>query len=530
MALDFLAFKQIVSLLKKELLNGKISKISQISNEEFLFEIRNNGKNFLMLISTHPLMPYINLIQKKPMSVSVHTNLVLLLRKHLENGKIVNMNQENDDRIVSFEILSRDDYYQNTIKKLYVELIGRASNLILTNKDETILDCLKKIPVQYNNLRTLLPNIKYTLPDKPLTQKLPFSIENELQYRRCTIDELTKIIDSSDKIYITEKENKKDFHFFPFYNMEGKFEEYNWNDGIEAFYNSTLNAERKRQNISYIEKILKQELKKARRKIDKLNQDMNNALSSEEFKYFGDVLLTYAQDVKLVTNPLVVFDESMNKNVSIPMDIRYSVFKNASLLYKKYQKSKIAKQKVQEQIDIATNNVDYLESVYFHLLNSDVINLKEIEEELVLQGIIKTKQKVVSHKKSSKKVEKVYRPKKYKCEDVVISVGENNLQNEYLTFKIANKNHYYFHVQKFHGAHVIVHSDVLNEKLIRAAANLAALHSEAKDSSTVAIDYTQVKNVKKIPGGKPGKVLINKQKTIYIDPDKDLIKNLNKLS
>ena len=133
MALDFLAFKRIVELLRNDLLNGKIERIFQISNEEFLFEIRNNNKNYHMMISTHPLMPYINLMNSKPKTISIHTNLILVLRKYLENGKIVKIKQQNDDRIVLFEILGKDDYYQNTTKKLYIELIGRASNLILTN-------------------------------------------------------------------------------------------------------------------------------------------------------------------------------------------------------------------------------------------------------------------------------------------------------------------------------------------------------------------------------------------------------------
>lgn len=530
MALDFLAFKRIIELIKEKLLNGKIEKIYQISKEELLFEIRNQGKNYHLLLSTYPTMPYINLVENKPKTSSIHSPLVLLLRKHLENGKLIKIEQQNEDRIVLFEIVSFDEYFQNSIKKLYLELIGRASNLILTNQENVILDCLKKIPVQYQQLRTLLPNVTYQLPEKPLLQKLPVSIENELEYRQISLSTLKEEINQSRQIYITEANNKKDFHFFPFLSLKGQVQAYPWSLGIETYFSQSLLTERQRQRITEVDKILKLELKKNKKKLDKLRQDLQQAQNAKEFQYFGDMLLTYGQEIDQLTNPLLLFDDQINQIVSIPIDIRYNVFKNASLYYKKYQKAKVAQEKVQQQIDLTLNQIDYLESIAFFVKTADDWNMKEIEEELSNQGLMRKKEVIKVNKKAKKKVEKKYLPLQYEYQGILIAVGENNLQNEYLTFKMAHKNHYFFHVQQFHGAHVVVFVDQLNESLIRMAANLAALHSEAKDSSSVAIDYTQIKNIKKIPGGKPGKVLINKQKTIYIDPNKELLKNLKKLS
>ena len=529
MALDYLAFHRIVALLKDELIEGKISKIYQISNEEFMLDVRNHGKNYHVLISTHPLMPYLNLVSEKINTIPIHTNLVLLLRKHLENGRIIDVKQQNEDRIVMFKIVNRDDYFQNSMKKLYVELIGRASNLILTDHDDMILDCLKKIPVQYNNLRTLLPNVTYTLPEKPLNQKLPISIENELANRNIGLDELKQMIASSNQVYISEKDNKKDFHFFPLTYIKGQITSYPWNVGIEKYYHTILTNERQRQNTASIEKIIKNELKKNNKKLDKLAQDLAQAELAKESKYYGDLLLTYGPEIKDLKNPVSIFDLQEQKNVIIPIDTRYDLYKNATLYYKKYQKSKVAQEKIKEQIDITNSQLDYLNSIAYYLKNADLISIKQIEEELTLQGMIK-KKNVYNNKSNKKKSEKSYRPLQYQLNNITISVGENNLQNEYLTFKLANKNHYFFHVQKYHGAHVIVHSDFLDENLIRTAANLAVLHSEAYASSSVAVDFTMVKNVKKIPGGKPGKVLINKQRTIYIDPNKDLLNYLKKLS
>ena len=217
MAFDNLVFNQIVNLIKEPLINGKISKIQQISQEEFLFMIRNNNQNYNFLINTHPNTAYMNLVSKKPESNYVTSNFGLFIKKHLENGKIINILQQNDDRIVLLEISNFDDYFNHTIKKLYVELIGRASNIILCDEDNKILECLKKIPLQYNNLRPLLPNIKYELPNVPEKSSLPSSIINELNYRNISLEQLKEIIKKSTQIFIKESKEKKDFHFFEFF-------------------------------------------------------------------------------------------------------------------------------------------------------------------------------------------------------------------------------------------------------------------------------------------------------------------------
>jgi predicted ribosome quality control (RQC) complex YloA/Tae2 family protein len=132
MALDYLAFERIILLIKDSLIEGKIVKITQVSNEEFLFVVRKDGKNNNLLISTHPNMSYLNIVKDKPESNHMTSNLLMLFRKHLENGKVVSFSQQNNDRIVLMEVVNRDDYFRNTTHRLYIELIGRASNIILT--------------------------------------------------------------------------------------------------------------------------------------------------------------------------------------------------------------------------------------------------------------------------------------------------------------------------------------------------------------------------------------------------------------
>ena len=527
MALDYLAFERIILLIKDSLIEGKIVKITQVSNEEFLFVIRKDGKNNNLLISTHPNMSYLNIVRDKPESNHMTSNLLMLFRKHLENGKVVSFSQQNNDRIVLMEVVNRDDYFRNTTHRLYIELIGRASNIILTNDEDVIIDSLKKIPLEYLNLRTIQPGIHYKLPSKPENESIPYDIENEMNFSSLTLEEIKEKVLTSSTIYISKKDKKTDFHFIPFYFMEGEVTSYIWNEGLEAFYKDSLSNERHRQVTSEMDKLARNEIKKSEKKIKKLQEELQHAKDAIIYKYYGDLLLTYMQGKRITDEVVEVYDEMEEKVVKIAFDKRYDLYYNANLYYKKYQKSKVAIIKLQEQIQICQENIEYFTSVKYHLSKSDVITAGQIKEELTNLGYFKKYQKPIktNSKKNAKKVVKTYKPLAIKVNETLIYVGQNNLQNEYLTFKMADKSYMFFHVQQGPGAHVVVMSNKIDENIKRLAANIAAYYSSYSMSSTVPVNYTLVKNIKKIPGGKPGKVIINNQKTIYVDPDYSLFKD-----
>ncbi len=526
MALDYLTFQRIITLLKEILENGRIVKISQVSNEEFLFIIRKENQNYDLLISTHPNMSYINILSNKIASNHINSNLLMIFRKYLDNGKIISFTQQNNDRIAKVIVQNKDDYFKNTIHKLYIELIGRASNIILTDENDIIIDSLKKIPLEYSNIRTIQPGIKYTLPDKPNEESLPYDLQNEINYLNCDYNEIKdKILESND-IYIVTKDNKSDFHFIPFTYLNGHIEKYQWNIGLEKYYENALSQERHRQFTSQLVKIAKNEIKRSEKKIKKLQEELQISKESTIYKYYGDLLLTYLQGQNIHTDKVEIFDEEKNTNVVIPYDIRYDLYHNANLYYKKYQKSKVAILKIQEQIDLCQDNIEYFNGILYQLDNANYLIATEIQEELTNLGYIKSKNNYKNHKNNSKKIKpKIYKPLTIKYKNIIIYVGQNNLQNEYLTFKIAKKTHMFFHIQQGAGSHVVVCSDVIDDNLKLFAANIAAYYSTYKMSSTVAVNYTLIKNIKKIPGGKPGKVIINNYKTIYVDPNYDLFKD-----
>lgn len=528
MALDYIAFERIIMLIKVKIENGKIVKISQISNEEFLFIIRKDNFNYNLLISTHPNMSYINLISKKPESNHINTNLLMLLRKHLENGIIEEVSQQNDDRIVLFKIANRDDYFNSTKHKLFIELIGKAANLILTNNDDVIIDSLKKIPLAYQNIRTIQQGIHYTFPLKVKDEQIPYDVLNEINYRNITINEFKRLVFLSNDIYISTKDNKTDFHFIPLTFMGNEFLKYEWTIGLEVFYEQTLKDERHRQFTQEMEKVCKQELKKSEKKKKKLQEELLIASQGSIYKYYGDLLMTYMQGERITSPNVTIHDEYENKDVTFSYDVTHDVYYNAQAFYKKYQKSKVAIIKINEQIELCDESIDYFTNVKYFLSQADYLQAMQIKEELVNLGYFRKFVKPTNCKKSDKKKEKVYKPLTIKYKDIYIYAGQNNLQNEYLTFKLAKKNYMFFHVKQGPGAHVILACDTINEELKEMAANIAAYYSSYKNSSTVAVNYTLVKNIKKIPGGKPGKVIINNYKTIYVDPSFDLFKDFIK--
>ena len=307
--------------------------------------------------------------------------------------------------------------------------------------------------------------------------------------------------------------------------MEGEVNKYNWNDGLDEFYSTALINERHRQFTSDMDKLARNEIKKSEKKVKKLNVEFQIAKDAIIYRYYGDLLLTYMQGVKINTDKVVVYDEVEYKNVEIPYDCRYDLYHNANLYYKKYQKSKVALVKIEEQLKLCVENIEYFNSIRYHLSNADYMTAMQIKEELTELGYFRKYQKPLKGKSKNKKVAKVYKPIAIKIDGIMIYAGQNNLQNEYLTFKMADKSHMFFHVQQGPGAHVVVMSDKIDEKIKRIAANIAAYYSSYSQSSTVAVNYTLVKNIKKIPGGKPGKVIINNQKTIYVDPDYLLFKD-----
>ena len=210
--------------------------------------------------------------------------------------------------------------------------------------------------------------------------------------------------------------------------------------------------------------------------------------------------------------------------MTIELDERYDGKTNANKYYAKYQKAKNARVHLEEQIALTKEEIHYFDTLITLMDNASYYDALEMKEELENLGYLK-----------KKKNKQVHRPKKLHIEtyltkdNISIYVGKNNLQNDYLTFKMASKNDMWFHVKDMPGSHVVVHSEDLDEYTIRLASQMAAYFSKGKHSSSVPVNYTKIRTLKKPQGTKPGKVILSHYSTIYIDPDESFLQEVNKV-
>lgn len=527
---------------------GRITKITESGDTDFIFTIRANRKNTNLMLSFSSDFARIHLAEKAYDAPANPKSFTMLLRKHIEGYFIEDIRTYQCDRILYFSLTGYNEMQDFKRKYLICEIMGRYSNLILTEGNLIIIDALKHDGIgEYN--RTILPNAKYEFPK---TSKL-----NPLNY---TEEELTKIIGekklSSPKDYMDTFTGVSlnlsypifsvDDHSHTFYtylhiknqpatfiNFRGKPDFYyhsftyeptqtysSLSELLEDFYyKADLQAKVKQKTNDLLHFIQKQ-IEKNQRKIEKLSIEKQTAANSSELRLYGELLLSSA-NLKEKKKEVTVYNYYTNEETTIPLDIKYTVLENANRYFKKYQKNKNAIAHIDEQIGYARNELDYFEILKFQAEQTNIHEALEIQEELIEAKYLFKKD--IKPKKKQKPRLLTY----LLDNDILISVGKNNIQNDYLTNKLSKPNEMWFHIQNGPGSHVVVHKEgELTEEEIRTAAMLAAHYSTSSISSSVAVDYTRVRNIKKIPGKRNCFVSYTHQKTIYIDPDEEYILKL----
>lgn len=541
MGFDGLVFFRICALLKRDLSEGRLNKINQLSDQDYLFNIYANQENKQLLISLHPNYAHITISNKKWNDLMYPTHFVSLLRKHIEDSKIVKMEQIGLDRILRITFAKRNEINEIKEKSLVIELTGKFTNLILVNdEDGKIIDSLHRIPPLAQTIRTVQPGaIYHPLPIEK--KKNPFTdsvdndfalskqffgistlLEKEIYYRISNGEQFVDIINqigNSEEIYISKNDTINEYHFIPLTHLNLGYKKHPWDEGLSIYYNDRIEAEKKFQFTHDIDKIIRREIKHNQQKLAKIEQEYQNATEYEKYRHYGDLLYTYALDTPKGSKSVTVFDELKQEEVTIKLNELMDIIQNANSYYQKYNKGKTAMIMIKEQIDKTKTEIEYLENIQIQLSENDLESIKQIRQELTNNGYLKAEVKPNDNKKK-KKVEK-YLPMTYTSPTgILISVGRNNLQNEYLTFELAKYNDLFMHVKDYPGAHVVIHATEIDEATLRMGANLAAYYSKARYSSSVPVDYTLIKNVKKPKNTKLGMVSFPTNKTIYIDPVK----------
>ncbi len=549
MSFDGVLMHHVIQELHETLRAGRISKIYQLHDFSFLFHIRREKTKHL-LISPSPHNTRMHLTKgqyDKPMQPPL---FCMFLRKHIEGARIEKITQHNNDRIALFTLNTTNELGDSVNRTLIYEALGKDGNLILVDDSDTILDCLNHThPLE--DRRTMIPGAKYHYPEddrinpfdreksKTLlaTQRIdaPKALVEHFQgigplfatewYQRRKDDgHETLMAMLEEKNYTMAKGKKIVFANIDLTHYRGEKTTFTSpSELIDHVFTDMMDKNRYNQEYKTLKQFIERQIKKQTRKIENLNKDLNANMQADENRIKGDLILSNQHKIKKGDRSVTLHDYEHQKDVNITLEPTKSPVENANRYFHAYKKQKKSLPHLKRQIVKSKNERTYFNLLESQLAHADLNDLEEIKEELQNYGYLK--------KRTGKKKQASRKAKPLRFIDdngVEILVGKNNKQNGELTHKVADYNHVWFHVQSFQGSHVIVKTtwNNLTETTIRTAAHLAAYFSKMRHSSSVAVDYTEIRNIKKIPGQKPCFVTYTKQKTIYIDPDETFIKTL----
>ncbi|MGM8214411.1 Rqc2 family fibronectin-binding protein [Bacillaceae bacterium W0354] len=567
MAFDGIVTRAITTELIDRLQHGRISKIYQPTEHELIITVRKNGKNENLLLSIHPNYARLHLTTEKFSNPQEPPMFCMVLRKHLNSGFIEKIEQIELERIIHLTIRSKDEIGDEKNKKLIIEIMGKHSNIILIDHDRNIiLDSIKHISYAHNRHRAILPGQPYVEP--PSQGKInPISIDpsdfvKKIDFNQGKIDQqiLNILMGTSPKVaqalakqaylgevskyesvFTTFKNRLLNNDFTPFISHNQKDDYHVLEDVdselekdyfqtvsemLETYYSGKAERDRVKGLTLDLMRFLKNERDKNIRKIKKHENTLKKAEQKELYQKKGELLTAHLHLVKQGDPSVKVIDyyDENQKEIEIDLDPNKTPSQNAQQFFKQYQKLKKSEEVVQVEIEKTKVELDYFERLIQQLEQAREQDVEDIREELREEGYLKQKS---TNKKKQKKTEVI--PDYYEATDgTEIVVGRNNKQNEYVTNRLANKNDIWLHTKDIPGSHVIIRSNNPSEETLIEAATIAAYYSKAKLSSSVPVDYTFIKHVKKPNGAKPGYVIYDNQQTIFVTPDEATVKRLRK--
>ncbi|MDR2817600.1 MAG: NFACT family protein [Oscillospiraceae bacterium] len=526
--------------LAAKLYGARVTKVIQTLKEEVVITLKTRNQEYSLLISASSSYPRIYLTAEKPVPLINPPMFCMLLRKHLMGGIVTKISQEGLDRIIYIEFDVLNQIAERTRVCLVAELMGKYSNIVLVGSTDKVLGAVKIIHGQ----REVFVGGNYEKQTQPgkinlVTERWPDDgrePSKSIQGLTGRTYALLKKGLKSDAAVITficealnENKNVKPVMlteealpvFFDFDVLGDKLYFDSFCELLEAFFKDKVRSDLIKQRTSDLRGIVNVFLKRVKNRIKAQSEELEQCKEKEEKKLKGDLLLANLGNLRDVGNCSEIklenfYDEGQSR-ITIALDPRLTVSQNAQKYYKGYRKLQVAEKKLAELILEGEEELEYLQSVVFGLDQAvHESRLEEIRQELVEQGYIKT------HTKRKKEVKNKFLPEViFLKTGGELLVGKNNLQNEYVTFKAAKKDDLWFHAQKIPGSHVVLrikNGQEFQSCEIEEAARVAASNSRAQGGSLVAVDFTAVRNVRKMPGGKPGMVIYVNFRTIFVNP------------
>lgn len=564
MSFDGLFTKAMTEELSGLLKGGRINKIHQPYKNEAILVVRSGGKNHKLLLSAHPSYSRVQISQESYDNPKEPPMFCMMMRKHLEGYVIEDIYQSGLDRVIIFEVKGRNELGDTSRKQLIVEIMGRHSNIILVDKEKKmILDSIKHVSYAVNSYRAVLPGQEYKAPpaqekanpftatEEEILQKLDFNagklakqlvshfsgvsplFANEVIHEAGLANRSTlpgtfmKLIERlANKDYSPSLVNggkKEAFYMIPLAHLQGEHRAFaTLSEMLDRFYFGKAERDRVKQQGNDLERFIANEIEKNEKKVTKLERTLEESERSEQYQLFGELLTANLYQMKKGMKEIEVsnYYEEDGRMITISLDPQKTPSENAQKYFSRYQKAKNAIGVVQEQIELAKAEAAYFDSLLQQLHSASPKDIEEMREELQEEGYLKQKQK----KGMKKPVNVKPQLDSYLSSDGdEIFVGKNNKQNDYLTNKFARRDEIWLHTKDIPGSHVLIRNENPSEQTIKEAGMLAAYFSKAKDSSSVPVDFTKVRHVKKPNGAKPGFVIYDNQQTIYVTPDADQV-------
>ncbi|AGK53020.1 Rqc2 family fibronectin-binding protein [Bacillus sp. 1NLA3E] len=567
MSFDGIFTRAITNELSLALKGGRINKIQQPFPNELLMVIRANGKNHRLLLSIHPSYARVQLTNEVYENPNEPPMFCMLMRKHLEGFILEDISQISLDRMIVFEVKGRNELGDISCKQLIVEIMGRHSNIILVDKDRNmILDSIKHVSFAVNSHRAILPGQPYILP--PAQDKVsPFDLNEEailrtLDFNAGKLDQqlvssfagvspllakevvfqagianrvslpktfttmFQKLKNYDYSPAITISKGKESFYLFPLEHLQGETKIFpSLSEMLDRYYFGKAERDRVKQKSSDLLRFMINEKEKNEKKIVKLKATFADAEKANEYQLYGELLTAnlYAVTRGMKEVQVINYYDENGATIKIPLDPQKGPSDNAQRYFTKYQKAKTALEIVKQQIEKAEQEVGYFESLLQQVETASPRDIEEIREELIEEGYMKDRRK-----KQKKSQAKPLLDSYQATDGTEILVGKNNKQNDYLTNKVAARDEIWLHTKDIPGSHVVIRSRTPQEKTIIEAAELAAYFSKARTSSSVPVDFTLVRHVKKPSGAKPGFVIYDHQQTVFVTPTEEIVLQLKK--
>lgn len=576
MAIDGILIRSITKELSDNLIGGRIQKIYQINDHLIILNIYNKKNNYRLLISSNPQNSRIHFTDQEYDNPAKAPQFSMILRKHLQNSIIREINQIYLDRSIEIIVETKDELGLNCTKKLFIDVMGKYSNIVLLNEENKVIEAIKRISHEMSSVRAVYPGTKFNplidnkinVLDNNVDLNI-FNDENNLNLKKFFYTYFTgfgpqisneiifranlELNQKFNDLNLQQKEilNKVfndfiskiklfNFNYYNFVSSKNIIDDFycfnlsykgidnikfdSISKAMDMYYKNNVNDNSLNQAKYNLLKNLENLLIKNTNKLDNLNFDFENSKDYEKYRIEGDLLSSVAYKIEKGQTEIKVLNYFDNTDTLISLDPKKNVWENIEQKYKISKKLHKSNTLLKDSIPKLIENIEYIKSIInqIHIIDTHD-ELEEIKEELIKEEYIKKTGK--SKKYINNEVSSPY--KFFTQNNNIIYVGKNNKQNEYLTLREANPDDYFFHIKDLPGAHVILkNNQKIEEEDIYAAAYLAAKYSKNGNDRYIDVDYTQKKNVNKAKGSKLGMVYYTNYNTYRIDLE-NIPKNIN---